>query len=297
MQLDLVSLLTPCYNTAAYIHRLLDSVLIQTYPAIEMVCIDDGSSDNVAEIVESYIPKFEARGYSLRLIKQANQGQSAAINNGLKFLNGKYFAWPDSDDFYSTPEAIAKMVGVLKAAPKGFAMARAVEDIVEDGTFKVMGVNGLNRPYYEDAKLFVECLFQTNGYYFCPGAYMVDFEVLKEETDLEIYASHDAGQNWQLMLPVLYRHRCITIPEHLYNVVNRAMSHSRGQYAGFTKTIQKYRSYERTIIATLVRIKGMSKAELRRYRTLIMFKYAWVRLRAGLSIIKHFVLLSGDRHA
>jgi glycosyltransferase involved in cell wall biosynthesis len=50
---DLVSIVTPCYNTGKYVHRLLESVLNQTYPNIEMFVIDDGSSDNSAEIVKS----------------------------------------------------------------------------------------------------------------------------------------------------------------------------------------------------------------------------------------------------
>ena len=75
----LVSVLTPCYNTGRYVHRLLDSVLTQTYPFIEMVIIDDGSTDDSSAVIQSYIPKFKAKGYELRYYYQKNSGQSVAI--------------------------------------------------------------------------------------------------------------------------------------------------------------------------------------------------------------------------
>ena len=87
MSQDLVSILTPCYNTGKYIHRLLDSVLSQTYSAIEMIVVDDGSTDNSKDIIKSYIPKFEARGYELKYLYQENSGQSVAIQKGLHLVN------------------------------------------------------------------------------------------------------------------------------------------------------------------------------------------------------------------
>lgn len=88
--MELVSLLTPCYNMEKYIFRLLDSVLSQTYPTVEMIIIDDGSSDKSADIIKSYIPKFSERGYSLKYVFQENSGQSVAIQNGLLLVKGKY---------------------------------------------------------------------------------------------------------------------------------------------------------------------------------------------------------------
>jgi glycosyltransferase involved in cell wall biosynthesis len=101
MEENLVSLLTPMYNTDKYIHRLLDSVLSQDYPSIEMIIIDDGSTDNSKDIVKSYIQPFAEKGYTLKYVYQENQGQSVAIKNGLQLISGEFLAWPDSDDFYA----------------------------------------------------------------------------------------------------------------------------------------------------------------------------------------------------
>mgnify|MGYP000809890620 FL=1 len=59
----LVSVLTPCYNTGRYIHRLLDSVIMQDYPRIQMIVVDDGSTDGSADIIKSYVPLFHGKGY------------------------------------------------------------------------------------------------------------------------------------------------------------------------------------------------------------------------------------------
>ena len=68
----LVSIVTPCYNTGAILHRLFDSILSQDYPSIEMYAINDGSSDNTEDVIKSYIPKFETKGYKLECINQPN---------------------------------------------------------------------------------------------------------------------------------------------------------------------------------------------------------------------------------
>lgn len=274
----LVSVLTPCYNTASYIHRLLDSILSQTYPFIEMIVIDDGSTDDSVGIVKQYIPKYEKRGYSLLCVRQENSGQSVAINNGLKRIKGEFLVWPDSDDYYISNEAIAKMVYRLINNPSEFAMVRTQEQLVEDGSFKVIRIAGLNAKEEESKSLFEDCLFGTNDYYFCPGAYMVRTIALQETTDMSIYTSKDAGQNWQLMLPILYSFRCLTIKEVLYAVVERKVSHSRGQYQGYEKGLHKISVYEKTILSTLDNIKSMPDIQRLNFKMRINNAYKMNRL-------------------
>lgn len=254
----LVSVITPCYNTGRYLSTLLESVLGQTYPYIEMFAIDDGSIDNTAEVIKSYIPKFEEKGYSLTYVWQKNSGQSVAIQKGLELMSGEYLVWPDSDDYYASSKAIEKMVERLKEMPDEVAMVRTQELIVEDSPeHKVIRLRGENASELESYTLFEDCLFNRNGYFYSPGAYMVKTEALRKATRLPIYTEKNAGQNWQLMLPVLYHYRCSTILEPLYNVVYRLDSHSRGQYVGYEETILKFKSYYKTIVATLEHIKNI----------------------------------------
>lgn len=276
---ELVSIVTPCYNTGKYIHRLLDSVLEQTYPNIEMFVIDDGSTDNSEEVIKSYIQKFNNRGYQLSLIRQNNSGQSVAIKEGMRLISGKYFVWPDSDDFYASCSAISRMVDAFEQLGDDYGLVRTQENLLEDDSFKVIGCNGKGADVeYERLQLFEDCLYCKNGFYFCSGAYMTDFQKLKKASTLDIYTDKNAGQNWQLMLPLLYNYKCYTIQEPLYNVVVRLASHSRGQYAGFEKTIMKINSYEQTILETLKRINGLPLKNRETYSIEIIKKYCKERI-------------------
>lgn len=278
MQEGLVSIITPCYNTAQYVSHLLDSVLSQTYPFVEMIVVDDGSADSSSKIVRSYIPRFEQRGYRLSCIRQENSGQSVAIQKALLKVQGEFLVWPDSDDYYASEHSIEKMVEALQKASLEFAMVRVQEQIVtDDNVRQVLHIVGSGRDYEEPSSLFEDCLYGKNGYYFCPGGYMVRMSALKETTNLEIYTAKDAGQNWQLMLPVLYRYRCLTIPEVLYTVVARETSHSRGLFAGYDRTLHKLQVYEDTVQNTLDRIE-MDEQLKASYKSRVKIQYLHKKL-------------------
>lgn len=87
----LVSVVIPTYNRAHLIGRAIESVLDQTYPHVEVIVVDDGSTDNTREVVESYDPR-------VRYIRQANAGAATARNTGLRVARGEFLALLDSDD-------------------------------------------------------------------------------------------------------------------------------------------------------------------------------------------------------
>lgn len=93
-----VSIIIPVYNVEAYIKRCLDSVINQTLNDIEIICINDGSTDNSAKIIEKYA-KLDNR---ILLINQANQGVSIARNMGIKQSTGEYLIFVDPNDWIET---------------------------------------------------------------------------------------------------------------------------------------------------------------------------------------------------
>ncbi len=95
MKKDKISIIIPIYNSIDYISRCLKSVQEQTYENLEVICIDDGSSDGTAEIVDDFA-KMDKR---FIVIHQSNKGESNARNTGLKTMTGTYIAFIDCDDW------------------------------------------------------------------------------------------------------------------------------------------------------------------------------------------------------
>ena len=90
-----VSVIIPVYNTKQFLEQCLDSVISQTLKETEIICIDDGSRDGSAEIMQSYAVK-DGR---IRIITQPNSGLGAARNSGMESASGEYIAFLDSDDW------------------------------------------------------------------------------------------------------------------------------------------------------------------------------------------------------
>lgn len=89
----LISVVIPTYNRAHYVCEAIDSVLAQTYKNIEIIAVDDGSTDNTKDIIQQYSSR-------IKYIYQNNAGPSAARNNGIKQSNGDLIAFLDSDDIW-----------------------------------------------------------------------------------------------------------------------------------------------------------------------------------------------------
>ena len=92
-----ISIIIPIHNVEKYLKRCLDSVEKQIYTNLEIILINDGSTDNSLEIAEEYAKK-DSR---IKIYSEANHGLSAARNLGLKQVTGEYITFIDSDDYVS----------------------------------------------------------------------------------------------------------------------------------------------------------------------------------------------------
>jgi glycosyltransferase involved in cell wall biosynthesis len=124
-----VSVVVPTYNRARFLGAAVDSVRAQTYPCTEIVIVDDGSTDDTAQMVAKL-------GDGIRYIAQANAGPAAARNRGIHVARGDLVAFLDTDDRW-LPEKIARQVEILQREPRVALVGAdmAIED--ETGTVQV----------------------------------------------------------------------------------------------------------------------------------------------------------------
>lgn len=97
-----VSVIIPVYNAEKYLKECLESVLNQTLKEIEIICIDDGSTDNSLEILNEYKNKDER----VIVLRQVNSGSGIARNLGIKHSSGEYIAFMDADDYYPSNKVL-----------------------------------------------------------------------------------------------------------------------------------------------------------------------------------------------
>ena len=140
--MDLISVIVPMYNVEKYLKQCLDSILQQTYSNLEIILIDDGSTDGCYKIAEEYAKKDKR----IKVLHQKNQGISIARNNGIEIASGKYIAFVDSDDYlekdmYETLYNICKkynadmaVVGINKVHDK----EGRIEKLESDNYEKIM---------------------------------------------------------------------------------------------------------------------------------------------------------------
>jgi glycosyltransferase involved in cell wall biosynthesis len=141
MSKPLVSVIIPVYNGAAYLREAIESALAQTYPLVEVVVIDDGSTDTSSAIALSFL--------SVRYIYQSNQGVASARNSGIQASKGQCIVFLDQDDLL-TPTAIEAGIRALDQNPDSVMAVGDHRLIYADGSPKAESAKGLvTRAPYE----------------------------------------------------------------------------------------------------------------------------------------------------
>ena len=105
-----VSFVVPVFNVEKYLEQCVSSILSQSYRNIEVVLVDDGSTDNSGSICDSFVKKDKR----VRVIHKENGGLSSARNAGLEIITGSYVVFTDSDDFVS-PDMVQTMLNTIQS--------------------------------------------------------------------------------------------------------------------------------------------------------------------------------------
>jgi len=269
----LVSIITPCYNSASYLSRYMDSILAQTYNRMQLILVNDGSRDNTEEVILSYEKPLREKGCELTYVKQENTGIGGAVNRGLKEIRGEYFAWCDSDNFY-TPDYVERKVRFFQENPQ-YSIVRCDGSIVNENAIDVpLGNMAWYRKDLYKEDLFENCLYIRNFHFGCAMLKTADFD--KVNPQREIYPSRE-GQNWQLLLPMFYHYKSGYIDKAMFCFVVRGDSVSNiAAQKGLDAQIRQNAEYAKILTTTL---KGMHLEQEDTYIHNVLVRYAKMNLR------------------
>lgn len=128
----LVSMVIPCYNHMDYVQQSISSIINQDYENIELLIIDDGSSDKSVEVIETMLDACRKRFVRFEFRSRENRGLSATLNEALEWANGIYFAALASDDVL-LPTKTSKLIACLQREPVAAAAFGGAEIIDDSG--------------------------------------------------------------------------------------------------------------------------------------------------------------------
>ena len=267
MKNGLVSIIIPCYNASKYLNKCLDSLLNQTYKNIEVIIVNDGSTDESKLIIESYIDKFSKKKKKLIIINQENAGQAVAVNNALKKVSGEYFMWQDADDWYEL-DAVENLVNFLKKENLNVARGEAFYRNDTDINTVFYHAKSITPNDYNvfDKYLYEYDCYNFSGIFICK---MSHFDSCIKNR--EIYTSR-AGQNWQLILPITYREKCGYLDKVVYNyrIVESSHSHSVKKMKDLLKRCDMHKDIIFNVLDSINRLDTTSK---KKYKNKLRIKY------------------------
>ncbi len=250
----LISLIAPCYNISGVCDKFFESLLSQTYTNIELIIVNDGSTDETEKKVLSYKEALEAVGYTFKYIYQENKGLGGAVNTGLKHVDGEFLCWADPDDYFENNSFELRLNYMLEHPNCA---------IVSSDAYTVNGDNkkllSISFPHTKEPKQFDWLLKKESM--FCSGCHMIRMSCFDKVNPKRDIYEYRRGQNWQLLLPIYYEYDrdFLEIPLYNYVVYDNSMSHIKETYE---QKVQRNNEHKTVILETLKRMKLEDEALL-----------------------------------
>lgn len=219
----LISIIIPTFNRAALLPRAIDSALRQTHASCEVIIVDDGSTDNTAQIVAHY-------GHKIRYIRQSNAGASEARNRGIHEASGTLIAFLDSDDTWHS-EKLARQAALFTTPEIGAVHCAIRVEYTDRG-----GTKGI---YYPGDCLSLHDVLALRIPW--PTAMMVRRDVLMEigGFDETLVASED----WELCIRIAQKYILVGIPEVLAHYQEGTPGHLSGVRSRYRMECRIQRKY------------------------------------------------------
>ena len=214
-----VSIIVPIYNSEKYMNKCIESILNQTLTEIEIILVNDGSTDNSGKIIDNYAKKDKR----IKVIHQENSGPSVARNKGINIAKGKYIGFVDSDD-YIEESMYEEMYEYANKSKVQMAMCSYNEKHIYSN--KSIIVNTKLKPYkkYNKSQIREEIIstFATNENY---GFYSIWNKIYDREwlqnTNIKMDITRDHGEDWWFNINVFKKlESYMYIPKPLYNYIH-----------------------------------------------------------------------------
>lgn len=267
MEKGLVSIVIPCYNAEKYLDDCLSALLNQTYKKLEVIIVNDGSTDNSENIIDNYIGKFKNNGMKLIKINQENGGQASAVNNGLKYVNGEYLMWQDADDWYEL-DAVECMLNYLKK--NKYDIVRAEASFRNEDNLDHIVYHAKSKYDFND-NVFDSYVFETDSYCW-PGIWMVKMNYFDSRIKNRTIIKSSEGQNAQLIFPITCKKVVGYLNKIVYNYRIISNSHSHAKRNIFQR-INRHNNFKKLFIEIIYSIDILSGKEKIKYIKLIKKKY------------------------
>ena len=245
----LVSIIIPAYNAARFLRFTLESVISQSYDNLEILVIDDGSTDNTVEIASSYAIKDDR----ITILKQENKGVAAARNRGIECSKGLFIAFVDADDIWH-PTAVVKMLNCFKRSSSELAVVYAWSLDIDYNNVPTVGVP------VSRARGYVYALLLCHNFLGNASSTMIRAAHLKSlygyRTEFNI-----GCEDWDLYLRLAKKFHYEFIPEFLvaYRKFPESMSSNTAKMnRSHTQVIDKLRAEYPSIPPLLLRLSKIN---------------------------------------
>lgn len=278
LEKDLATIIVPIYNGERFLQRFLDSLYGQTYTNLQIILVDDGSTDSTKQIIERNRNRFVKKFYSYEYLYQENGGAAKACCTALQYVKGEFLSWADCDDcLYS--ENIKKKVEFLQKHRDCSLVVCQAEEIDFD-TNKRLGVLAIDKRQ-QNNDIFWTIL---NGIPCYPGVFTIVSQKLFDIfPSRKIPYDSECGQNYQLLLPVAYHNKCGYIDECLYKYFVRKDSHSHN--SDYCREFARSYIIEQILEQTLLFINKERTVEYRHVMDTVHKKFIKRRLSLSFDAI------------
>ena len=213
----LISIIVPVYNIEEYLPRCIESILKQTYTNLELILVDDGSTDRSGEICDDYA-KLDAR---VRVHHKENGGSSSARNAGILLAKGQYIGFVDSDD-YIEADMYKRMVDAAKES--GFNIIQVARDEIDDNGNLMQAICEMPKEtiHYSAEEFMKELLLHIGDCSFCTK--LLNRDLFKDKKFPEGVLNED----FHLLVKMLSKgEKVVSLPYLGYHVFYRIGSNTR----------------------------------------------------------------------